>query len=72
MSTSRRAAPRRTALVAAVLAGSVVSAAGGQTASASDDFGQHVVVCSQEHGFSGSHNPGTHQGISGWDPTHVC
>lgn len=36
------------------------------------DFGEHVVVCEQAMGFDGYHNPGMHQGFSGWDPTHTC
>lgn len=32
------------------------------------DFGQHVASCAQlMGGFSGSHNPGMHQGFAGWD-----
>ena len=42
------------------------------TASASTgsgrDFGQHVANCAQlMGGFSGTHNPGMHQGFAGWD-----
>jgi Spy/CpxP family protein refolding chaperone len=31
------------------------------------DFGQHVPTCAQTMGFTGSHNPGMHQGYTGWD-----
>jgi hypothetical protein len=31
------------------------------------DFGQHVAGCAQAMGFDGVHNPGMHQGFSGWD-----
>jgi hypothetical protein len=32
------------------------------------DFGQHVAACAQQMGgFTGSHNPGMHQGFAGWD-----
>ena len=31
------------------------------------EFGQHVRECAQMMGFSGSHNPGMHQGKAGWD-----
>ena len=31
------------------------------------EFGQHVRECAQTTGFSGTHNPGTHQGFAGWD-----
>lgn len=41
-------------------------------ANATADYGQHVRHCAQHHGFNGEHHPGTHQGKSGWDPTHVC
>lgn len=30
-------------------------------------FGQHVRQCAQTMGFSGTHNPGMHQGRAGWD-----
>ncbi len=30
-------------------------------------FGQHVRQCAQAMGFSGTHNPGRHQGHAGWD-----
>lgn len=35
------------------------------------EFSQHVRDCQQEMGFSGTHNPGMHQGFSGWDG-HTC
>lgn len=36
------------------------------------DFGQHVANCAQlMGGFSGSHNPGMHQGFAGWDGS-IC
>ena len=32
------------------------------------DFGQHVASCAHAMGgFSGSDNPGMHQGFAGWD-----
>ena len=36
------------------------------------DFGQHVRMCAQMTGFDGMHNPGMHQGRSGWGPDHDC
>ena len=36
------------------------------------NFGQRVRMCAQTMGFDGSHNPGTHQGKSGWAPGHNC
>ncbi len=38
-------------------------------ASASADFGHHVAECAQTHGLDGEHNPGMHQGRSGWSGT---
>ena len=35
-------------------------------------FGQHVSDCTQSMGFDKFHNPGMHQGISMWDPSHTC
>ena len=34
---------------------------------ATPGFGQHVSTCAQTMGFSADHNPGMHQGASGWD-----
>ena len=50
----------------------VLVAAPAYAASDAADFGQHVRHCAQHMGFSGDHNPGMHQGKSGWDPTHAC
>ena len=56
------------ALTAAVaLTGTILA-----PASASDDFGKHVVACAQGTGLDGSHNPGMHRGFAGWDPSHAC
>ena len=41
-------------------------------ASAANDFGQHVAVCAKDMGFTGDHNPGIHQGRSGWDRDAHC
>ena len=40
----------------------------GSAAIADDNpaLGEHVVHCAQGVGFSGTHNPGMHQGASGW------
>jgi hypothetical protein len=49
--------------------------AGTTPASAAPDtggFGHHVVQCAQLAGFGGMHNPGMHQGATGWEPDHVC
>ncbi|GAB4099938.1 hypothetical protein [Sinomonas halotolerans] len=36
------------------------------------DFAQHVRMCVETMGFDGTHNPGMHEGKSGWDPLHIC
>lgn len=36
------------------------------------EFGQHVRMCAQTMGFSGTHNPGMHQGFAGWNPAEAC
>ena len=69
-------APRRTSISLAT--GLVTVALGAGTALAllpgaavADEFGQHVRLCVQEHGFDGSHNPGMHQGAAGMDMDHM-
>lgn len=55
------------AVVAAVaLAPSSAAAGDGR------DFGRHVVHCAQSVGFDGAHNPGMHQGFSGFAADHMC
>jgi hypothetical protein len=56
----------RTSL-AAVGALSAAGPAAAQTSSGSSKFGQHVAHCAREMGFNGMHNPGMHQGASGWN-----
>jgi hypothetical protein len=58
--------------VASLAAGVAIVAVSQAPASASDEFGQHVVTCTQTMGFDSQHNPGMHQGYAGWDPSHVC
>jgi len=41
--------------------------AGAEPPAGAGAFGQHVRACAQQVGFSGEHNPGMHQGRSGWD-----
>ena len=36
------------------------------------DFGQHVSDCAQAMEFDGTHNPGMHQGFTGWAPMDDC
>ena len=55
------------------LAGSGLLVAGpAQAADPRASYGQHVKTCAQTMGFDGMHNPGMHQGRSGWDPSHTC
>lgn len=52
------------ATAAFVLAIPTASAQAGPTGR---DFGHHVAQCAQTAGMDGSHSPGMHQGLSGWD-----
>ena len=62
---------RATAVLA--LAGAGALAAGpAQAADANSDYGHHVSNCAQTMRFDGTHNPGMHQGKSGWEPGHMC
>lgn len=57
-------------IVVAVTAAFVLvtpTAASAQAEPAGRDFGQHVAECAQTSGMDGTHNPGMHQGFSGWD-----
>lgn len=54
------------ALAVVSLAGvGLLSAAPAQADVTNDDFGRHVVQCT-EMGLDGTHNPGMHRGITGW------
>lgn len=57
-------------LIAAVAAAGalmlVPAAASASTPGPDANFGSHVSQHAQTHGFNGSHNPGMHQGASGW------
>lgn len=58
----------RILVVTALAAGAVALPAAGASAATTDSaFGSHVVQCTQTMGFDGVHNPGMHQGESGWD-----
>ena len=61
MNFTRPALVLGTAVAALVLAAAPSLAAPGPT------FGRHVSDCAQTMGFSGTHNPGMHQGAAGWD-----
>jgi hypothetical protein len=60
---------RRVSVAAALATAALVLAtpAAAQADSGGADFGQHVRTCAQTMGFTGSHNPGMHQGYTGWD-----
>ena len=56
-------------VLAALAAGTVLLPSAGAFAAAPDpgpSFGQHVFECARTTGFSAIHNPGMHQGKSGW------
>lgn len=70
MTSARRLATTIAAalIVVALSAGSASAADGGGR-----DYAEHLRMCQQSMGFSGTHNPGVmHQGRSGWDPDHTC
>ena len=61
---------RQLAIAAAVAGAAAILAAPAPALAAGAsgrDYGQHVRACAQTMGFSGSHNPGMHQGYAGWD-----
>jgi len=58
--------------VGAVAGAALMLAVGAWTPATAADFGEHVSTCTQSTGFSADHNPGMHQGVHGWDPTHTC
>ena len=60
------------AAVVALAGSGMLVAVPAQAAGSNADFGQHVKMCAQTMGFDGTHNPGMHQGESGWDPSHTC
>jgi hypothetical protein len=62
----------RTTAALALAAGGMLAAGPAQAANSNSDFGQHVRHCAQTMGFDGTHNPGMHQGKSGWEPGHMC
>jgi hypothetical protein len=63
-----RLTSRITVVAAAAVSALVLAAPAAAQAEpvAAGDFGQHVRTCAQLMGFSGSHNPGMHQGNAGW------
>jgi hypothetical protein len=65
---------KRILIPAAVAAFATVALVVPASAAAGDgqEFGHHVVHCSQAVGFEGSHNPGMHQGFQGFTADHMC
>lgn len=62
-----RTFPRVLAVTATTAALSMPAAAAVAAApNAADGFGQHVVACAQGSEHARMHNPGMHQGASGW------
>ena len=57
----------KVALLVLTAAATTMLGAAPSTAATGQEFGQHVSSCAQDMGFSGVHNPGMHQGVSGWD-----
>lgn len=54
-------------IAAAALTAVVLLQASPATAVSGPTFGDHVAQCARTMGFSGSHNPGMHQGAHNWD-----
>ncbi|MGW5193395.1 hypothetical protein ACWEOO_29380 [Kribbella sp. NPDC004138] len=56
-----------TAVLAAATTVVGAASANAESTPTESEFGQHVAGCAQTMGFDGVHNPGMHQGFSGWD-----
>ncbi|OIJ27618.1 hypothetical protein [Nocardioides luteus] len=56
---------------AAAAAGTALALPSPAAAADGREFGEHVVHCAQDVGFSGTHNPGMHQGFHGFTD-HEC
>ena len=67
---------RRLSLLTLSAAGLVLATPGlasAQKPVAGSAFGTHVSSCAQTMGFDANHNPGMHQGLSGWSgPMTSC
>jgi len=59
-------------LAAAAVTATLVLIPAAASAATGQEFGQHVRTCAQTMGFSGTHNPGMHQGFAGWNPVETC
>lgn len=65
----------RIVFAATLIAGGVLLPSFGASAATPDRgpaFGQHVSQCAKTMGFSGTHNPGMHEGKSGWGHMMGC
>ena len=58
--------------VAVLAVGLPVAGASAATPDPGPAFGQHVAGCATTMGFTGAHNPGMHQGKSGWMGGMTC
>lgn len=56
---------------AAIAAVALLVAATPAQAAHGREFGGHIASCAQTMGFDGEHNPGMHNGHSGW-AGHTC
>ena len=54
-------------IAATALAVMTLSSSPADASTGTGNFGEHVRECAQTMGFSATHNPGMHQGFSGWD-----
>lgn len=54
-------------VLAVTAAATFVLSAEPSVAAGGPAFGQHVSDCAHTMQYSGTHNPGTHQGAEGWD-----
>ncbi|MDF1596789.1 MAG: hypothetical protein P1T08_11985 [Acidimicrobiia bacterium] len=58
---------KKNLIVTAATVAALMLAPVAASASPDGNFGSHVSQHAQDHGFSGTHNPGVHhQGASGW------
>jgi len=66
----------RIVLATALAGGALVLSAGGASAATADPaaaaYGHHVSECAKTMGFTGTMNPGMHQGKSGWVASMTC
>ena len=67
-----RSALRFAATAASLALGLVLASSASAAPADAAMYGQHVRDCAQSMSFDQNHNPGMHQGISMWDPTHPC